>query len=78
MCCNNFNIATDIGEIGTGTYLLGAMLNHSLLLSLNNLYFRCDPNCVATFEGRIVRIRYIDECCLFCRNIEPISAGTEV
>ncbi|RVE50206.1 hypothetical protein evm_005041 [Chilo suppressalis] len=55
MVINSFTILdTDLNSIGTGVYLAASILDHS-----------CDPNAVATFDGKTISIRStIDMPCL--------------
>lgn len=51
MAVNCFNILNgDMNSIGTGMYLAASILDHS-----------CQPNAVATFEGRTLKIRTITD-----------------
>ena len=55
MVINSFMILDiDMNSIGTGIYLASSILDHS-----------CDPNAVATFDGKTINIRAIkDMSCL--------------
>lgn len=51
MIINSFNILdTDMNSIGTGVYLAASTLDHS-----------CNPNAVATFDGKTLNIRAVKD-----------------
>ncbi|XP_012566679.1 histone-lysine N-methyltransferase SMYD3 isoform X1 [Hydra vulgaris] len=56
--CNSFAITNaELNSLGTGIFSSASLFNHS-----------CDPNCVATFNGRDISIR----------AIKPIAEGEEL
>lgn len=51
MCINSFTISNqEFQTVGTGVYLAASILDHS-----------CEPNAVATFEGKTLLIHAISE-----------------
>ncbi|KOB70703.1 SET and MYND domain-containing protein 3 [Operophtera brumata] len=51
MIINSFNILdTDMNSIGTGVYLAASTMDHS-----------CDPNAVATFDGKTLNVRAVKD-----------------
>ncbi|KOB73351.1 SET and MYND domain-containing protein 3 [Operophtera brumata] len=76
MIINSFNILdTDMNSIGTGVYLAASTMDHS-----------CDPNAVATFDGKTLNVRAVKDmpsmdwtqgrACTMDHSCDPNAAAT--